>query len=91
MECLVNQALSHMGYRAPRWGSLAQGVLISDLVAVYPADPGVQSLEKFLLEIALLLPACIVQVVGMNYTHHVVKFVCPALAVMVPVQVLWLL
>ena len=60
-------------------------------MTVYPADPGVESLQALLLDVPLLLPACIVQVVGVNDAHYMVKLVRPALTMMVPVEVLWLL
>lgn len=60
-------------------------------MAVYPAHPGVERLQALLLDVPLLLPACIVQVVGVDDAHHVIKLVCPALTVMVPVEVLGLL
>ena len=60
-------------------------------MAVYPADPGIEGLQELLLEIALLLPPCIVQIVGVDDANYMVKLVGPALTVMVPVQVLWLL
>jgi len=63
----------------------------ADLVTVYPADPGVECLQALLLDVPLLLPACIVQVVGVNDAHNMVKLVCPALTMVVPVEVLWLL
>ena len=63
----------------------------TDLVAVYPADPGVECLQELLLEVALFLPPSIIQIVGMDDADYVVKLVCPALTMMVPVEVLWLL
>lgn len=63
----------------------------ADLVTVYPADPGVESLQALLLDVPLLLPACIVQVVSVNDAHYMVKLVCPALTMVIPVEVLWLL
>ncbi len=60
-------------------------------MTVYPADPGVESLQALLLDVPLLLPACIVQVVGVDDAHYMVKLVRPALTMVVPVEVLWLL
>ncbi len=60
-------------------------------MTVYPADPGVECLQALLLDVPLLLPACIVQVVGVNDAHYMVKLVRPVLTMVVPVKVLWLL
>ena len=60
-------------------------------MAVYPANPGVESLQALLLDVSLLLPTCIVQVVGVDDAHDMIKLICPALTVMVPVEVLGLL
>ena len=60
-------------------------------MTVYPADPGVESLQALLLDVTLLLPACIVQVIGVNDAHYMVKLVCPSLTMVVPVEVLRLL
>ena len=64
---------------------------MSHLVAVYPADPGVEGFQELLLEVALLLPPRIVQIVGMNDANHMVKLVSPALAMVIPIQMLWFL
>ena len=60
-------------------------------MTVHSADPLIESLEELLLEVTLLLSPRIVQVVGMDDAHHMLKFVCPALAMVVPVQVFRLL
>ena len=61
------------------------------LVTVHSADPLIESLEELLLEVTLLLPPRIVQVVGVDDAHHMLKLVGPALAMVVPVQVFRLL
>ena len=63
----------------------------ANLVAVNPADPLVEGSEELLLEVTLLLSPRVVQVVGVNDAHHMVKLVCPALPMMVPVEMLRLL
>ncbi len=47
--------------------------------------------QRRCLDIAILLPLSVVQVVGMHDTHHVVELVRPSAPVVVPVQMLWLL
>lgn len=61
---------------------------MTDLVAVYPADPGVKGFQELLLDVSLLFPPRVVQVVGVNDANHMVKLVSPALAMVIPVQVL---
>lgn len=53
---------------------------------MHSADPLIESFQELLLEIALLLTPRIVQVVGVNDTHYMVELVCPALTMMIPVQ-----
>lgn len=68
-----------------------QAKQVSHLVAVHAADDLVDDGECLGLKGAALLALSIVQVVGVDDSHHVLELVGPAAAVVVPVQVLWLL
>mmetsp|Transcript_21670 Transcript_21670/g.60128 ORF Transcript_21670/g.60128 Transcript_21670/m.60128 type:complete len:309 (-) Transcript_21670:1513-2439(-) len=64
---------------------------LDDLVTVHAAHPRVDVLEQHLLHVAVVLAPGVVQVVGVHHAHHMVEFVGPTRAMVVPVQVLRLL
>ena len=52
-------------------------------------DPVVYVLHKECLQSAIFLPLDVFQVVRMDHTDNVVKFIGPTPAMMVPIKVFW--